>query len=115
MITVPNMRPSLQILGWLALGLVWLVGGKGAAMRHRIHGTGLPFDGTHRQGWNDGLSSLENALREDYGRGQLVSREDVIRHIRLLMDYTRLGERGYAIEEQYRRAGLNDDGSLPDE
>jgi hypothetical protein len=36
-------------------------------MRHRIHDTGLPQDGTHKRGWNDGLGALEDALREDYG------------------------------------------------
>ena len=84
-------------------------------MRHRLHGTGLPNDGTHRQGWNDALAALEDALRCDLHKGQLVSREDVIRQIRLLMDHTRPGEMFLPVEEQHRRAGLNADGSLPDE
>ena len=46
-----------------------------------------PHDGIHRQGWNHALESLEDELLNHYAKGQLVSREDVIRLIRLLLDY----------------------------
>jgi hypothetical protein len=74
----------------------------------------LPHDRTHKQGWNHALEAMEDALRDDLAKGQLVSREDVIRRIRLLLDLTRHGERFLPAEEHYRRAGLNPDGSLPE-
>jgi hypothetical protein len=43
----------------------------------------LPHDRTHKQGWNHALEAMEDALRDDLAKGQLVSREDVIRGVTL--------------------------------
>ena len=86
-------------------------------MRYKLHASWpfIPHDGAHKRAWNEALGSAEDELRNHYAKGQLVTREEVIQRIRLLLDLTRSGETFLDSDEHYRRAGLNPDGSLPDE
>ena len=55
-------------------------------MRYRIHGTSeLPWDHYHRLGWNEALGALADAVLNELG--EVVSRDEVLRQIRLLVDY----------------------------
>jgi hypothetical protein len=58
----------------------------GVRTRYRLHHRAeLPWDHFHRQGWNDALGSLADIVVNELG--EVVSRDEVLRQIRLLLDY----------------------------
>jgi hypothetical protein len=54
-------------------------------MRYRLHASSeLPWDHYHRLGWNEALESLADVVVN--ALGQVVTRDEVLRQMRLLMD-----------------------------
>ena len=54
-------------------------------MRYRLHRLSeLPWDHFHRLGWNEALESLADVVVNELG--EVVTRDEVLRQIRLLVD-----------------------------
>ena len=60
-------------------------------MRYRLHESSeQPWDHFHRLGWNEALESLADVVLNQLGES--ISRDEILRQVRLLLDYPNKSE-----------------------